>query len=162
MTHSVTVPTQAIRNADFWLYLKAVADLGFVAEFLSRWSEACPCHEQHLLLYLSLSSKEKRSIPPPCECAMRGCRAPELASGEAMDKLGMLARSTQPLLSTYLHEATSKEVAARLCTDWERSISFIMSVMIAKCHHWSELPYLLCALGHRSPEVAARDVSQQA
>ena len=38
--------------------------------------------------------------------------------------------------------------------DWERAISFIMTINIAKMHVWRELPYVLCGLGHPDDAVA--------
>ena len=137
------------------MYLKVVADLGGLAEFVSRWSEGCRCHEAQLRVYLSLSSQDRRQVLSPCQCPMRSCRAPEFASGEALQKLGELAQQTKPRILGYLHEASSPAVATSLCSDWNKAIAYVMSLMCTKLHFWSELPYALCSLGHSDARVVS-------
>ena len=135
--------SQVIQDPNFWMYVKVVGDLGYLCEYISRWSEGCPCHEQHLLLYLSLSPAGKRQIQPPCSCAMRGCRSPQMASGEALELLGTLAHRTRPLITKYLHEATDSAAASQLSRDWEK-----LRKLNATFGFFSGFPYLVTTTIH--------------
>jgi hypothetical protein len=61
------------------------------AELIGRWAEGCPCHGDELLTYsVARRNKDSRQLPPLREeakfCPYKGCRAPELATGDGLKK----------------------------------------------------------------------------
>lgn len=92
---------------------------------------------------------------------MRGCRAPEVASGvlfyvlnEAFtSSLGRLAVSWRPVLTTA--EWTG------LLSEFNRGKSHLVYIVTLKMAHWQELPWLLCQVGHYD-ETIAREGAKKA
>ena len=68
--------SQVINDPDFWLYCKWTADIGYLAEFLSRWSEGCICHE-----------RETCSMPKPPGSSGATCHHPASVPSEAAEAL---------------------------------------------------------------------------
>ena len=135
--------------------MRFVAHVGRLCETPSRWSEGCICHEDHRHLYLRSTPKQKRMLPEPL-CVFKGCRAPEMATGDVLTVLRRQARLTEPILQQHLHEASSPQVASDLLLDWQRAMSTVMSTLLPKLHYWRELPYVLCGLAHPDPQQVAR------
>jgi hypothetical protein len=75
---------------------------------------------------------------------MKGCRAVELASGEAFQgQLRLMADSMTNILKQF-----SRSREADLVRDWQRARARLWSGLMLKLQYWRMLPWQLCALAH--------------
>eukprot|EP00439_Symbiodinium_sp_Y106_P015249 s5886_g2.t1 len=158
----------AITDRNTWAWMSAVNCVAFEAEYLGRWGEGswagCECHE-HLnarvclgkpaqaLQNLPQKQRQVRERPETRHCWRRGCRAVELASGDALrDQLRVMASHATSLLS-HLTGATDQ---AGLLRDWQRARAALWTSMLVKLRYWDELPWKLCALAHENVHVVQK------
>ena len=137
-----------IRSQKFWAAARIVREVGFQAELIGRWSESCPCHEEHNLLFNWVkSSGSGLKIPPPPQCDWKGRRSPDLATGEAIKMLEQSASSCQDNIVEFVHSLDSGTQHS-LKRDWEHARSKIVAELTLKLATWKYLPNLLCGLAH--------------
>lgn len=143
---------KAVRSPMFWSIMGLVEHLGFASEFLGRFCEGCPCHE----FELTHSRNRCRRL----KCQLKGCRAPELASGCAIQHFEkVFSRTRQQFLSCTVDLPNSARQA--LVDDYERARGKSLSELMLKLGHWRLLPHALCGLGHydeRKALLAAQHV----
>ena len=139
-----------IDNPVFWSTARVIHEIGFQAEFLGRWSEGCPCHEEHRLAYHTTPKGERYKLPKPPTCELQCCRAPELAAGDGLRLFRrILWVSQQNVLSHLAGLPLSEQTSLR--HDWDHARSKIEVELTLKLAHWGQLPHLLCALAHPHP-----------
>lgn len=89
-----------------WAVIAAIAHISDDAERLGKWAENCPCHRSH----------------DGGPCALKGCRAPEMASGQTMiHQCGMMLQGNK-LFPAYLAKAPAGK-QAELSGAWSTSRS---------------------------------------
>ena len=96
------------RDSFFNAYVHMIVLVGAVLQEMAGWAERCPCHEhlQHKYKKHFPSSVLRREMGAHAAdydsmvCPARGCRAPELAAGEAMSVLRGAFDSSLALLTT--------------------------------------------------------------
>ena len=139
-----------IDNPVFWSTARVIHEIGFQAAFLGRWSEGCPCHEEHRLAYHTTPKGERYKLPKPPTCELQCCRAPELAAGDGLRLFRrILWVSQQNVLSHLAGLPLSEQTSLR--HDWDHARSKIEVELTLKLAHWGQLPHLLCALAHPHP-----------
>lgn len=115
--------------------VRLVHDLGCLGEHLGRWSEGCPCHS-------SILASGSRVA-----CQLKGCRAPEFASGSALEEVQEKFRVAG--LNFVAHSSSLMESQRiSLLNDFDRAKSKIVSEITVKIGYWRTLPHALCGLGH--------------
>ena len=141
---------QMVIDPVFWSTARVIHEIGFQAEFLGRWSEGCPCHEEHRLAYHTTPKGERYKLPKPPTCELQCCRAPELAAGDGLRLFRkILWVSQQNVLSHLAGLPLSEQTSLR--RDWDHARSKIKVELTLKLAHWGQLPHLLCALAHPHP-----------
>ena len=134
---------KVLKSRFFWTMMGIVGEVGFLGEYVGRWAEGCVCHSNLLQNGIRV------------DCQLKGCRAPELASGSAIRHLEQVfTRSRYKFISA---TASLTATARRdLLADWDFARSKIVSEIAIKLGHWQLLPHVLCGLGHWDPREAAR------
>ena len=94
---------KTIKNCAFWDYAHMVHEVSLQGEQLGKWGEGCSCHQGELLAYASMRrQKRTRELPSlpgaVSNCPFRGCRAPELATGDALKQAAQLHQNTLQLV----------------------------------------------------------------
>ena len=124
---------QVIRNENTWRYIAVAADLSEEADHIGSWSEGCSCHGDLSAEYLKdqAAKRRKRRKQQPHgflaatddngSCPFKGCRACELASGEAMDSL--LSKMMSNRRKILPHVSSASDDQHTLLADWERARS---------------------------------------
>ena len=121
--------------------MRTVYEIGFLGEYIGRWSEGCPCHDSLLQSGTKIN------------CQLKGCRSPELASGSAMKGLERVwTRSRYKFLGAI--SGMTDSIKAELLIDWDRARSQTLAELAVKLGHWRLLPHVLCGLGHWDPHEA--------
>ena len=132
-----------LKNDEFWVQVRVVRRLGFLGEFVGRWAEGCPCHQSDLL--------SGRHI----DCGMKQCRAPELATGDA---LGQLKEKISDFNSDLPSVAATGQLSAteqsQLTLLVGKVASNLYSELQMKFAYWQQLPHSLCGLGHHDQAKA--------
>ena len=136
---------KTIQDERFWSGVAFVHDLAYEAEYIGKWAESCSCCS---------SAVERRANT----CPYRGCRAPELASGEWRRKLQHLLMRSRARMSAYLVQSPNSRQAD--FEGWAAARSKLWSGLHIKLAYWRQLPWRLCALSHTNPATvcsAAKD-----
>ena len=127
----------------FWTRVRLVHKLGFVGEYVGRWSEGCPCHEKELIAGLSV------------DCPYKQCRAPEFACGDSFEgldhQLEMFKDSVLPICTSEGIQQKDHQplvlLAGKVCAG-------LFSELRLKFGYWTQLPHCLCGLAHHKPAQA--------
>lgn len=142
---NIQVLDKAIRSKMFWVHCKVVGQLGFLGEFIGRWCEGCPCHQQELVAGCKVS------------CDFKHCRAPELATGDAfvsfqtqVEKFGV---ELIPILTS---EGLTTDDRNRLLLVTSKASAGLVSELRLKFAYFQQLPHALCGLGHHDRTKASR------
>ena len=138
---------RVIRSNFFWAAARVVHEVGYQAEVLGRWSEGCPCHDSHRLVWHSSTAEERRELPKPPSCEFQSCRAPELACGSAMHAFRRAIWTSQQNIVQHVAGLSTAE-QTRLRLDWDTARAKIEVQLSFKLAHWQQLPHILCGLGH--------------
>ncbi len=161
---NVDAISRVLSDPFFRGYLELVVTLNGVLESMSAWMEQCPCHEHLQQMYRDhvpqavLRSEFGVAAAATgggggLSCPVRGCRAPELAAGALSTLLGTTFSNALGELAAVRGGMTEAEWAC-LLSEWARARAHISYVLTLKLHHWTELPWLLCVLGHPDESTA--------
>lgn len=127
----------AIKSETTWRYMALAGDLSEECDHLGSWSEACPCHSnfsqqsQEFLREAEAAKRKKRRVQPRGfmateSCPFKGCRAYELAAGQAMESQREKMNANR--LKVLAHVATAAESEKHvLVADWELARSRLYS-----------------------------------
>lgn len=138
---------RALQSDLFWCLCKMISEVGFLAERISRWCGGCPCHGLELMG--GLGGLNGTAI----QCQFKSCRAPELASGTAIEIFRNMFRvSGNRIVSFTAGLSFSKQAA--VVRDWELSRAKIHTELTLKISHWTQLPQALCGLAHWNESAA--------
>ena len=113
------------------------------------WCESCPCH----------GSLPTERIPPHVrqawlQCPLRGCRAPELASGGFMNVLRSLADTGAGQLLSTLPRDVDAAQRATLLNEFERGRAHLLLVFAVRLEHWRQPPWNVFACAHMDASVS--------
>ncbi len=118
---------QMMRSDEDWACIAMIAHIAMDAERLGQWAENCPCHTFH----------------DGGPCALKGCRAPELAVGVAMVRQLATMRSNSKLFPAYLAKAPPDK-QAKLNASWNTACSRLFGYLLSICCHNNYLFVTLC------------------
>lgn len=80
--------TNELMNSDYaWSCIALIGHIAKECDRLGIWAETCPCPEHqmpHADPKLPRRKRKKQVSPGASSCCLRCCRAPELASGQAL------------------------------------------------------------------------------
>ena len=135
---------QAIHSAYFWTYARMLLHLSDASETLSHWAEGCWYHGD------ACSQKD---------CAFKGARAPELASGAHKFLLNRFQSSADVYLST-MSAALSHSEAQSLATDHHTASARLALEWEYRLHFWDLLPWKLCGLAVSNIDIVRVNAGQ--
>ena len=133
----------------FWATARLIGELGYQAELLGRWVEGCPCHSPSMGIGIG-SSRETSPKIHIGNCRWKACRAPELASGDAIEMVMTSFELSEHHMASYLADVPESQQHS-LRADSERARSTLMAELMCKFGYWRLLPHVLCGLGHANP-----------
>lgn len=92
----------SIKSDSFWSAVSIVENISYESEFCGRWAEGCHCHGDlewrwRLLQTDQHQRRKKRRIQ--FRCPLKGCRAMELASADALYRLKALMNRNKGALT---------------------------------------------------------------
>ena len=151
---------RVIKSASFWATARVMNEVGYQAEMVGRWTEGCPCHEAQRLIWHSSSSHDRRLLPKPPTCEFQSCRAPQLASGEAIFAFKKSFWLSQQNIVVHVAGLPMTD-QTKLRMDWDAARARIELELSMKLAHWQQLPYILCGLGHHD-DMTAMNVARTA
>ena len=151
----ISIVDAAISSIDFWGNLRMLSGLATMIQSCLTWIEACPCHAE-------LPSKEfSATIKAGWKaCAMRGCRAPELANGDFQRMLRDLSAATASQLLANLQRELSEESRAILLQDFERGRQQFLFVCNLRLDHWRHQPWCVFGCAHKDATISKRFLRQ--
>ena len=89
-------------------------------------------------------------------CPLRGCRAPELASGAISQQLQKACDQAFVTLACKWRSQLSANMFAGLLSDLDQGKRHIGYVLTLKLAHWRELPWLISILSHHKRDIAQK------
>ena len=139
-----------ISSDSFWAATTIVEHISYEAEFVGRWAEGCHCHgdvgfEWHAAHAASQDQEQTRRNfrKKSTMCPFKGCRAPELASADALCRLKSLMMQNRSLLTHAITMANSADQSAFL-HDWVKARGRLWTLISFKLGYWFQLPWRLC------------------
>ena len=146
-----------ISSDSFWAATAIVEHISYEAEFIGRWAEGCHCHgdvgfEWHTAQAASRGQEQNRRRNCNLRkkkfiCPYKGCRAPELASADALVRLKSLMMQNRGLLTHAITRANSADQSAFL-HDWVKARGRLWTLISFKLGYWFQLPWRLCCFAH--------------
>lgn len=134
----------AILSEIFWERVGVVAQIAFESEFIGRWASGCPCHD---VTHKSKYEDQNRKATSTADfaCSRKGCRAPELASGQGLQTQLRLMSQQQVVFHSHASAmGLSSTATNELHTDWIRARSRLFGQLLAKLDYWGQVPWVLC------------------
>ena len=106
-------------NSD-WAAIAMIAHISHDAERLGRWAEGCPCSLLH----------------DGGPCSLKGCRAPEMATGKGMTEQWTIMQTGGKLFPAYLAHAPPESQPA-LSAAWTTARSRLLGSLAGLSRSWS-------------------------
>ena len=137
----------ALMASDFdWATVHVICALTAEADAIGKWAEDCPCHsslaaERALVAAAPRTRKRARQSRGPeriaaASCCLRGCRAPELATGAAMTLQSRLMRYQRGEIMDAVAKAPDNQKNDILST-WNAGRAKLWGILIATYEHFS-------------------------
>ena len=145
--------SQTLSSQFFFVYCEAVMALHLLAEDILGFIEGCPCHEailkgrsaSHRAAALSADYQEHFLLQ---SCCMAGCRAAELAGGDALSKLDQLKAQRLSLLQSAFQHLLTTQSWQQVMSDYDAGACFLRLGLSLKLSHWRRLPWAVAGLSH--------------
>ena len=126
--------TELMKDSYAWASIAMVAHLSGESELIGRWSEGCGCPEHQFrestptAQLPAIQDKKSRTrtrhrLAPSGSaesCCFRGCRAPELATGRALNMQATIMRSSQAQVAEYISRAPEQK-RSELHGSWSKA-----------------------------------------
>lgn len=146
-----------------------VAELGLQTEWVARWCGGCPCHDDFLFLrrrWILQGSDPSRGknieVPEDVKhCNRKGCRAAELASGLAAERMSDIFRIGGKLISNHTSPIKDPMLKAELQRNWEHVQGLALAQLTVKLSYWQSLPWIITGLSSLDV-VSVRNVARKA
>lgn len=149
-----------------WAYIEMICLLAEECELIGKWAEGCPCHLRRvptqplsgagavLAIETVLKSKPQQKRRKArikltqgdreaASCSFKCCRAPELATGQALALQQSTMDSHKSRINSIICRVPTNQ-RGELVASWSTARSRMTGQLTAKLSHWGELPWILC------------------
>eukprot|EP00971_Amphidinium_carterae_P234317 4649633-Amphidinium_carterae.1 len=124
------------------------------------WAEQCPCHEhvwQYAPAISALDSRLGRQLKKSWQsCPLRGCRGPELASGELLQVMQQRLDQCLAEVSTKLSRSLSVDQRQHCISTFISGRSHLLFYLAFKLSHYTQPPWLLYKLASFDEQLGRR------
>ena len=110
---------------------------------LENWSKTCPCHSQELLKHFDVT----------VSCPLCGCRAVDLATGQARAFLNELDASLEVDLLASLPARLGADESADIVAGWNASKQLLRSEWEVRTAPWMQLPLRALGMAHQNMRI---------
>ena len=149
----------AIQDEFFWGACTMLHSLQSVLVEVESYCSGCPCHGSYIIakertrfrrtsVYQRVAGLDDKEA----FCPLSGCRCPEVAGGQELDRTMRAAADMQErsvFQDVMADEST--EMREGFTHEWHVGLALLMTGLVEKLTFWTQLPHLLCALASWDP-----------
>jgi len=135
--------TQTLRSNNWFVYLDFMLAIHNLPTHLTRWAKACSCHS---------GARQTMSVAKVA-CPLKGCKLPEMASGDLGGLATNLFDQALVLLLEKRHYLSDSEWSD-IISDFESARGHVMFALSVKTDFAKRLPWLCAGLAHKDEDKA--------